>query len=263
MARKLPELDFLIVTALDVETAAVRRFLEEEESRAHGFVGKITREDGRSSYDVGIVESGQMGNNASQLAAALFGLNSPRVILTGIAAGFPESGVQPGDVMAPYFVIDYELAKVKERRLGFAKRLCLKVMSRLFPGADQALVSYEHRAPPMRVSYTLWHTANTLAKDPSWADVIREPRPDGSSRAPCVHSKSTSYLGSGNKLVASVFSRTRQWLLKEFGAVGLEMESIGVLTFCLGNAPGHTLKAGSSGTSSRICCQRTVLLVRQ
>jgi len=82
----------------------------------------------------------------------------------------------------------------------------------------------------------LWHSADTLGKDNSsaWWRQITEVRPDGKTANPAVHSKSLSILGSGEKVVAAELAECRKWLLKEYPhqAVGLEMESYGVLKAC-------------------------------
>jgi nucleoside phosphorylase len=109
--------DFLIVTALPEEFHAVRELLEERQPAAHGIAAAIRREGSAAKYDVALTEIGGMGTDEAQAAArvAMRYWNPTRVILTGIAAGFPEAGVELGDILIPYGVIPYELAKVTEK----------------------------------------------------------------------------------------------------------------------------------------------------
>jgi len=229
MAAKYEDVDFLIVTALKEETQAITELLEEKRPLAHDLLGKVSREGSADKYVVALTGIGGMGTNAAQAEAreALGRLNPNRVILTGIAAGFPEAGVDPGDILVPYAIVDYELAKLKEPSAGRLKKLL-----KFFRGK----VKFEHRGLAICLSYGLWHAANTLGRDETsaWVDAIRVPRPDGIDHKPAVHSEGNSVLGSGEKVVATKFAETRKWLLKEFPrqAIGLEMESLGVQRAC-------------------------------
>ncbi len=86
-------IDFLIVTTLREETDAVSGLLEEKQGSALGIVGKVSRESSAAKYDVALTEISGMGTNPAQAATreALIHWNPKYVILSGIAAGFPEN----------------------------------------------------------------------------------------------------------------------------------------------------------------------------
>ena len=185
-----------------------------------------------------LTEIGEMGTNAAQAVTqeALGRLNPKRVILTGICAGFPEAGVNFGDVLVPYRVVPYELAKVTESS-GISRWAPWNLLSSLLRYIRvTSRVEYEHRGMPRPVSHGLWHAANMLGRDKTneWYSEIKEQRPDGSEDAPEVYSDSSSVLGSGEKVVATRFAEARKWILQHYAhqAIGLEMESYGVLIAC-------------------------------
>lgn len=233
MSASYMEVDFLIVTALPEETEAVRELLEEKRPSPPYVIGVISRNDTNAKYVVASTEIGEMGTNAAYKAVsdAIYRLNPKRVILTGIAAGFPETGVKLGDVLVPYFIFPYELAKIREAPgVGRIRNF----LRRLLPKSRK--VKYEPRADPMPVSESLWLAAKSLAKDEQsdWADAIREQRPDETEGSPAVHCSRRSVLGSGEKVVATKFAFCRQLLLNRFPerAIGLEMEAFGAQTAC-------------------------------
>jgi nucleoside phosphorylase len=261
MAVAYTQVDFLIVTALDVESVAVSELLEEKQVLTHDTVGKVLRPGYGTKYVVALTEIGGMGTNQAQgvTREAINRWNPRRVILTGIAAGFPEAGVNRGDVLVPYYIVPYELAKIKERisrklSVSFRKIFAGLSLGRL---SKQQAIDTEHRGFPTPTSFPLWHAANTLSRDETsrWDDAIREPRPDGTNQRPVVHSTGTSVLGSGDKLVATERAECRKWLLQEFpnNAIGLEMESFGALTACrMTDTPFLVVKAVQDhGTSKK------------
>ena len=140
------EVDFLIVTALKDETEAVIPLLMPTEVLTHAWLGMFRLEQSTGHYLVALVEIGGMGTNAAQAVAseALTSLNPKRVILTGIAAGFPEAGVNFGDVLIPYYVAPYELAKLKERPSGI-REMFYPLFRWLIPKARNEVVEYDHR----------------------------------------------------------------------------------------------------------------------
>jgi nucleoside phosphorylase len=229
--------DFLIVTALREETEAVANLLEEKQSKANDIIGKITREGATSKYDVALTEIAELGNiNAQATTREALSRNDPRyVILTGIAAGFPEAGIMMGDVLVPYAIVPYELAKITEVVKPRPNRLLQTLYSRFGKRHDPHF-KVEHRTIPTPVSYPLWHFASSLARDlpSSWTRAITAVRPDGSIHKATIHCKSNSILGSGEKVVASEYAEARKWLLTQFPgqAMGLEMESYGTLSAC-------------------------------
>ena len=235
--------DFLIVTTLREETDAVSELLEEKQALARDIIGNISREGSRAKYEVALTEIGGMGTKDAQAATreALIRCNPKYVILAGIAAGFLEMGVNLGDIMVPRAIVDYELAKITERSffrclLGFLT--CLRWEK----------TKSEHRSLPWRVSHNLWHAASTLCMDKNsrWAELIKEKRPDSVNNEPVVHCGSRSVLGCGDKVIAAGSADARKWLLKKFSkqALGLEMESLGVLTACdVTNTPFLVVKA--------------------
>jgi len=108
------QVDFLIVTALAIETASVRRLLEDPKDLPDDILGSVPRSESLARYSIAVTEIGRMGTAAAQAVAAkaLLRLNPKRVVLVGIAAGFPESGIEYGDVMVPYGIMPYGLVKV-------------------------------------------------------------------------------------------------------------------------------------------------------
>ncbi len=245
MPSRYRQTDFLIVTALDIETDAVESLLENKSPKGPDISGEVTRESSTTKYSVIVTEIGEMGTNPAQRATreALSRANPRYVILTGIAAGFPESEVNLGDVIVPRAVVPYEIAKITERKIGIRALLGRKT------------TEYEHRSLPIQVSYPLWYASDRLASDntSTWPSSIRVARPDGTNRRPVVHSQATSILGSGEKIVASDLAEARKWLISEYRrqAVGLEMESYGVLTACqVTDTPFLVVKASQDFATS-------------
>lgn len=234
------EVDFLIVTALRVETDSVVPMIEGAVSRGTYTIGWVSRSDQAARYDVAVVEIGGMGTNDAQArtSLALSELHPRRVLLTGIAAGFPEDGVGYGDIIVPWGIVPYELAKIRELSSAEAMpsglaRLIPGWLARRLPRSQR----YEPRAVPLPVSYGLWHAANTLTLpgERAWhAEIRREPRPDRTNGLPPVHVRSNSLMGCGEKIVGTELAWQRRYLREEFPrqAIGLEMESLGVLKSC-------------------------------
>jgi len=240
------EVDFLIITALKEETDAVCPLLVDAKDTGNEIVGTVAREDSAQPYLVALTEIGGMGSNAAQgvTSKALQRLKPKRVILAGIAAGFRESGVALGDLLLPYFVVLYELAKVKDA-VSSRNRL-LRFISFLARPFSRRTKS-DYRGTPRDVSDSLWHCAHMLGRNPGspWAARIKTPRQDGTTNAPTVRSSREFVLGCGNKVIASTESEDREWLLSQYGkkAIGLEMESYGVLTAChVGETPFLVVK---------------------
>lgn len=228
--------DFLVVTALDMEADAVKRHLEAMTLHPSGrySVGHVARRGGTDRYVVGLAEIGGMGSAKAQAATreAIYACRPKRVILTGIAAGFPESGVRYGDVLVPDGIVSYELAKVREAA-WFAWMRSVPILRLLLPRVGE---KHEHRALPVQVSYLLRMAASHLAGDDNepWWRRMTISRPDGTSATPRVHHGGDSVLGSGDKVVAASEYDGRRWLLTSFKkrAVGLEMESLGAWMAC-------------------------------
>jgi nucleoside phosphorylase len=218
--------DCLIVTALDVERDAVAAMLSDVEW-GQDATGTVSAADGRRQFVVAVTEVGMMGSNAAQAATqeAIDRLHPRSVILSGIAAGFPERGVNFGDVLVPFRIVPYEPGKVREDQSGWTR----------FVPFLKAPVVHEHRGIPLDVSWKLWNVAKNVAAGPAeaWAHGITAQRPDGSLGAPQVHITHNAVIGAGEKVVGSEAAEARQWLIQEFpGAIGLEMESFGVASAC-------------------------------
>jgi nucleoside phosphorylase len=232
------EIDFLIVTALDVETKAVTHFLKNQRAHTHAVIGDVPRNTAVSSYVVAVAEIGEMGTDAAQTKAhaAIAHLNPRRVILTGIAAGFPESGVGYGDLLVPGYIAPYELAKVSEPNSETAATLFKRFLDWFSGGAQPQDLDYEYRGLTVSVSLPLHQVAHTLGISglSDWATKITEPRPDGTNAKPKIFSRGASVLGSGNKLTAAKRASARKHLIETFNknALGLEMESYGVFMAC-------------------------------
>jgi len=224
--------DFLIVVALDAElNAAIRVFGPvEKDGREH--FATVDRQRG-GEFSVAIVNISDMGPDAAQreTTAALNRVRAQRVLLIGIAAGFPENHVAMGDLMVPRRVIAYEQSRVEEKKGWFRKAVVVK-----------------HRGTPELVNLPLWNAAQGVAQaaDKSWLrhlDGVE--RPDGTNLTPVVHCGAKTGLGSGNKLVATELAEVRRWLVDEnHDVLGLEMEAVGVLSACRTNdTPFLVIKA--------------------
>ena len=206
----MPRVDFLIVTALKTEYEAVAARLEDTIVQDGYTVGKVDRAAGGPPFRVALALCGEgvvEAERATTIAITRF--VPARVILCGIAAGFPESGVGLGDVLVPGAIVDYEHAKITFGPAG---------------------LEVEHRGHPVSVSYPLLHCAMNLAQ--GWAPSARVQRPaDGLVR---VHADPQTILGCGMKVVSAKPAEARSWLLAEFkkDAIGLEMESVGVVAAC-------------------------------
>jgi nucleoside phosphorylase len=153
------------------------------------------------------------------------------VILAGIAAGFPESGIALGDIVVPFSIVPYELAKIRE-----VGKDNVTVSPSLFRASDMSMTGYEHRGSPLDVSHPLWVAAEAISRDPMrpWLNKVSAQRPLSSKGFPTVHVDRRFKLGSGDKLVASEFAEARQWLISTYGkdAIGLEMEAFGSIIAC-------------------------------
>jgi nucleoside phosphorylase len=212
------KIDFLIVTAVQDEFDAVAAQLPkapsyEEPPDALAYVPRLRS---KGIYRIAIIKTGQ--TNAMSQAAVTDAIKrrDPRaIILTGIAAGFPESGVALGDVLIPSWIAPYEHAKIIEKR---------------------GKVDYRRRGKLIDVSPYLRESADSLKNDPTspWARNLTAPRPENPNDLPKIHVDEKFVLGSGEKLVASEFALDRKWLIREFesNALGLEMESYGVAVAC-------------------------------
>jgi nucleoside phosphorylase len=216
-----PNVDFLIVVALRAEFDAVARHFGPLEAGGREHFATVPRLGG-GEYRVAIVNIGAMGPAPAQreTTEALSRVRSQRVILLGIAAGFPEDGVGYGDLMIPQWIADYELAKVREKRSWYGRKKLV----------------VDHRANAERISQSLFHTAQTVADNPdnAWAIRITVDRPDGERRTPEVFSTADVVMGSGSKVVASQLYEARLWLRQQHPGkiLGLEMEAIGVIHAC-------------------------------
>ena len=123
-ANEVPkEVDFAIVTALQIEREAVVARLENvvrvsDPDDAYTFhIGTIPLGD-KSSYTAVVMQLLEMGNiEAAASATSLLGRWKPKhVLLVGIAAGIGKNGVRIGDVVVASSVYYYEPGKRKEGR---------------------------------------------------------------------------------------------------------------------------------------------------
>lgn len=213
--------DFLIVTAIQDEFDELISLLHEPPSydEPPDAITYVSRIRSKGSYKVAIIRTGQTNAISQAAVTEAIRRRDPRaVILTGIAAGFPEAGVALGDVLIPFWIAPYEHAKITET------------------GPDRSKVKYQHRDLPLDVAPSLWEAADSLKNDPDcpWARNPPTPRPASARRLPSIHADRRFKIGSGDKLVASELAEQREWLLAEFGtdALGLEMESFGVCMAC-------------------------------
>lgn len=218
-------LDFLIVAALKDEAKEIEKLLIEPIHESDMVVGNVTRWKEMGSYQVGLIDLFGMGtNNAQQVTQDAIGSHRPRaVLMTGIAAGLAdgEFEVQLGDLMVPYGVIPYELAKVRGEKSGFMRLFTPKV---------------EHRGIAWAVADSLWRCAAHTAGIPQqpWLQKVSAARPGQPTKAPSIHASVEGVIGSGEKVVAAEEAEVRRWLLNHYRrqALGLEMESYGALVAC-------------------------------
>ena len=229
------KVDFLVVTAMKEEYDALVSLLPNPETAKVGRVNFVDRLDSPLQYRIAVVICGQ--TTAKALAATLEEIEkfNPRaVILTGIAAGFHESGVGLGDILVPHFIVPYGYKKSQEvTEDGVITHSLATSTNEAIPSRK---VIFEHRGDLIIVSEPLWESALNLSCDKTqpWLRGIRTTRPESSPGNPNIHVGIRSKLGSGDELVATELSETRAWLIREYSreAVGLEMEAYGVITAC-------------------------------
>jgi len=219
MAKSRAKVDFLVVTALPEEAEAVCSFLRKKKNKSHFVLGEIMGPKGKKPQIVAVAAIGDMGTDKAQTVTGKLiddWICPTNIIMCGIAAGFPESGVHYGDILVPSHIVPYELAKIKEQRKSGRKEMAV-----------------EHREYPCPVDQDLSHVVKTLAirSNSFLLKKIKKSRPDDQDKAPRVYCKSGNIVGSGNELSASKRAEHRRWLLKTYrkNALGLEMESYGVL----------------------------------
>jgi len=209
--------DFFILSALDVETQALKRHLEDVnwiQGTPYAY-GKVPAREGPQQYTVIFAQCDDTGVNppGALVRKAVEDYHPHYVLLVGIAAGFPESGVQLGDVILPEWVSPYAKAK-------------------LTPG------KIEHRGRPLPVTAsTLLSLARRIIEHEQyvWYRGMYESRPDNSARDyPMVHAKSNCVLGSGPRVVADALSEERKWLIDTYKelAIGLEVEAADTALEC-------------------------------
>lgn len=217
----LPAVDFLIVTALDVERDAVEKLLENPRRYGDDIVGTIPRYRLPANQLVALITLAGMGSIDARKGTmrALKDYQPKHVILTGICAGFHERDVELGDVLVPFIIAPYEMAKIKEAMTSEGKMDII----------------YEHRGMKSRVSFMLWQAANEIRLKgiTNWVELIDEPRPDTKTIPPNVHSREYSVFGCGDKVVSAEDAEPRKWLLNESKySIGLDMEASGAQDAC-------------------------------
>lgn len=206
--------DFVVLTALDEETEALKRRLENVTwiKGTRYSRGTISHHKGEEKYIVVYAQCDETGNYAAGPLTmdAIKEFHPEYVILVGIAAGFPERDVALGDVLVPKWVVPYEKAKIKPD-------------------------SVERRSLPLRVkAVRLQHIAKQIAdhERESWYTEIQGFRPNNAQRAfPLILCK--GLLGSGEKIVGDQLAQERKYLIENFpDALGLEMEAAGLAYAC-------------------------------
>lgn len=218
--------DFLIVTAVEDEYHAVRQLLPGPTQQGLDTIASIPGVEvglAEDSCRVALIVTGQSTAVAQAAVKDAIIRCAPRaVILAGIAAGFPENGVEFGDILLPFWIFPYEHAKIRERPSPEA--------------SDRSNLEYENRGSAFDVSHPLWNAAKALKLDSTrpWLKRLYAPRPDSLKRDPAIHAERNFILGSGDKLVASEFARERKSLIDRYkkNAIGLEMEAYGSMMAC-------------------------------
>lgn len=188
----------VIVTALDLETRAVLRHLEEwsddvVEQGTVFYTGKF------QEWDVAVVETGPGNIGVAAIAARAFGLFKPEIALfVGVGGGVKD--VALGDVVVATKVYGYEGGK--DTPTGFAPR----------PDLQHSAHALEQRA-------------RAVAKTPRWRDRLNPdlPGPDGQKLL-------VGPIAAGEVVVASKKSDTAKFLKKQYGdTLAVEMEGRGFL----------------------------------
>ncbi len=209
------DVDVVILTALQVETAAVLAAVGG--TAGHQWQEATVHRGEVAGQRVVVVPIGGMGSvRAAQTAQRAIDVWNPvRLLLVGIAGGVPAGGddLRLGDVLVPDQVVGYELAKVR-------------------PG------STDRRWDVFRPDRSLVETARHLPPA-EWVHTVSVPRPDGSDGRviPRVH---IGPVLSGDKVLAdteAVDGLRRAWPKM----IGVEMESLGVALTAYTNGPGFLM----------------------
>jgi nucleoside phosphorylase len=200
--------DFLIVTALELELDAVLSQLDEPvefypRNMLRASYCAIIPVDGGGRYRVVAMSVFGMGNTEAALATSeMIKLWEPgTIIMVGIAAGMPKKkNIKLGDVLISEYIFDYEPAKLTS-------------------------VGTEHRSRQLPVDQALWHRAHAYKRS-DWHSRVRARRPnlEGSDQAIDVH---FGPLASGEKVIADE-AVMHELLERCPKLIGAEMESSGV-----------------------------------
>src|SRR5215471_5529612 len=190
----------LIVTALRLEYAAVRRHLQQIEEVVHP--SRTVYERGvfqtpTKSWSVAIAEVGAGNDSAAQESERAFQFLKPDVAMfVGIAGGIKD--VRIGDVVAATKVYGYESGKADE--------------------------GFKPRPEVFRSSYDLEQRAKAEAKKPDWLARLSSPP---AAPGPQVF---VAPIAAGEKVVASSASDVGRFLRASYSdAIAVEMEGRGFL----------------------------------
>lgn len=222
------ETDLFILTALGEENRAVQNCLDAPEPIDPPFSRGVFINEGGQEVVVVFAQSSDSGNTraGTLTTRAIDEFHPKRVVLTGIAAGFPESRVAYGDVLVPQVIAPYEKAKLT-RPDGVPK------------------TDYRDHVYRVTAVDLLGLAKQTSDYERPWFARIKEQRPASAERQiPDVHVRGV--LGSGEKIVADVLAECRRRLIEDYrgDALGLEMESAGAAEAALfGMVPFAAIKA--------------------
>src|SRR5260370_32626685 len=154
--------DFLVVTALKDEYTALVSSLLELTVEGPDTLSSIPRKGSTGLFRIAIVVTGQTTVVAAVEVKDAISRRNPRAVLfAGIAAGFPEAGVDFGDVLAPFWIVPYEYAKISEQS-ATTETLPL-LIPHVTPTSIRPTINVEHPGDPFPVSRTLWRAAEALA----------------------------------------------------------------------------------------------------
>lgn len=229
---------FFILTALDVESNAIKRHLENVTplSESPFFAGRLPVGDG-NFLEILLARSRDSGTaRASSLTQKALTLFKPqRVVLVGIAAGLKENGIFLGDVLIPAWIYPYE--KRKRARVAGQPRV------------------YPRDWPFQVTAGDLLDRAQQLVEaDELWYQELDARRPDNKERdVPVIHTSPTSMLGSGDKILADDQAEERLYLVSTYGndALGFEMEAAGCGQTCLQEAVPFLVVKGFKTTGPK------------
>ena len=215
------KVDFVIITALDIERNAVISYIPEVERVVNKgriyYKGKIYKGTSKC-LNVVVLSLPYMGNvNASIAATQAIGIWNPRyIILTGITGGFKRNELHLGDLIVGEQVVYYELGKKSE-------------------GGDRPRYQVQPSSPE------LLNFAHNIEPN-DWIFEIKPKAPSNEKFYPRAH---FGVITTGDKVITD--NHFSDEILKHWPrALGVEMEAYGtaLAAFQSENRPGFFFVKG-------------------